>query len=103
MKHITDKDFDLFVNTDRKVIQFSAGWCGPCKMLEKTINAMQSSNQDVEFAKFEIDSSHDIASRYSIRSVPTVIYFKGGKEADRIIGAKSTDKLQEFIDSCKAK
>ena len=72
-----------------EVKKFSASWCGPCKTLAPTFNEVKNSFSGVSFNEYDVDDSADIASKFGIRSVPTVILVKDGKEVKRIVGAQS--------------
>jgi thioredoxin 1 len=72
-----------------EVKKFSASWCGPCKTLTPTFNEVKNSFSGVSFNEYDIDDSSDVASQFGIRSVPTVLLVKDGKEVKRIVGAQS--------------
>jgi thioredoxin 1 len=72
-----------------EVKKFSASWCGPCKILAPTFNEVKNSFSGVSFNEYDVDDSSDIASQFGIRSVPTVVLVKDGKEIKRIVGAQS--------------
>ena len=72
-----------------EVKKFSASWCGPCKTLAPTFNEVKNSFSGVLFSEYDIDDSSDVASQLGIRSVPTVLLVKDGKEVKRIVGAQS--------------
>jgi len=96
MKTINNEQFSDFVSSGRKVIQFSAAWCGPCKTLTKTIEDIETDK--VEFAKVDIDGSRDLAVEFNIRAVPVVILFEDGKESKRFIGNKGQSDILQFIE-----
>jgi thioredoxin 1 len=76
------------------VIDFFAEWCGPCKMLSPILESIAPDFEGkLEIAKVDIDASGDIAQEYGITSVPTIIIFKDGKEAERMVGFQSKDSL----------
>ena len=64
---------------------FSATWCGPCKVFKPVMNEIAGEGYHVEF--IDIDSLSDLAEKYNIRSVPTVVIEQGGKEINRFVGA----------------
>jgi thioredoxin 1 len=72
-----------------EVKKFSAVWCQPCKTLAPTFNEVKNSFSGVSFNEYDIDDSSDVASQFGIRSVPTVLLVKDGKEVKRIVGAQS--------------
>jgi|TARA_Y100000310_G_scaffold45116_1_gene42080 thioredoxin-like negative regulator of GroEL len=74
---------------------FSATWCGPCKAFKPVMNEIASEGHLVEF--IDIDRSQDVASKYGIRSVPTVIIEQGGQEVDRFSGALPKQLVLEKI------
>jgi thioredoxin 1 len=71
-----------------EVKKFSAAWCGPCKVLAIMEN-VKSKFDNIKFENIDVDSQFEIASKYSIRSVPTVIVEKDGKEIGRFTGVQS--------------
>ena len=72
-----------------EVKKFSASWCGPCKMLNPVMEIIKPKFSDVRFTNVDVDEQFEIASKYGIRSVPTVIIEKNGLEVQRISGLKS--------------
>jgi thioredoxin 1 len=71
------------------VKKFYADWCIPCKQLTPVINEIKSQFSNVRFEEYDVDDSADVASQFGIRSVPTVVLVKDGKEIKRIVGAQS--------------
>lgn len=72
-----------------EVKKFSAAWCGPCKVLAPIMENVKSKFNNIKFENIDVDSQFEIASKYSIRSVPTVIVEKDGKEIGRFTGVQS--------------
>jgi thioredoxin len=72
-----------------EVKRFHAAWCGPCKMLAPIIENIKPKFQNVNFVDVDVDQQFEIASKYTIRSVPTVIIEKNGKEVERFAGLQS--------------
>ncbi len=70
---------------------FSATWCGPCKTFKPVMNEISGEGHSVEF--IDIDQSQDLAQKYNVRSVPTVVVEENGVEIDRIIGAVSKKQI----------
>lgn len=72
-----------------EVKKFYATWCGPCKMLTPIMEQIKRKHNDIKFEDVDVDSQFEIASKYSIRSVPTIIIEKNGKEVGRFSGLQS--------------
>ena len=86
-----------FITEGTGMLQFSASWCGPCKALSKTFYENIEKLNKVKRVYVDLDRNQDLATEYNVRSVPTLILFKEGKEARRLIGNKSLEDLVDFI------
>ena len=94
MNTITEAEFKELVN-DTIVVQFSATWCGPCKVLTKTIEQNED-KFNVPIYKVDIDEAQDLAKALGIRSVPTIIRFENKQETKRLVGIKPIEQLTEL-------
>lgn len=68
-------------------VDFYAEWCGPCKLTEPIIHELSDEKKDIKFVKVNVDENPDIASQYSVFSIPTFIVFKDGQVANQFVGA----------------
>jgi thioredoxin len=97
----TDSNFQTEVLQSDKpvVVDFSATWCGPCRQLTPIIEDLANEySGKVKVGKVDIDQSQDVASRYGIMSVPTVLFFKGGKMVDTMVGLSAKGVYKSKID-----
>ena len=76
---------------------FYADWCGPCRMLRPSLDAIAEERSDVKVVAVNIDENPDLADEFDIVSIPCVILFKGGTEADRSVGLVPKYVLEEMI------
>jgi thioredoxin 1 len=98
---ITDENFDRDVLTAEKLVlvDFGATWCGPCKALDPVMDEIaQEYGEKIFVAKCDIEEAPQIAQKYGVLSVPTVIFLKGGKEVGRFVGAERKDKIVRQIE-----
>jgi thioredoxin 1 len=97
--NLSDADFDKTVKSSPKlVIDCWAPWCGPCKMLAPTIEALAKDYQGkVVFAKLDTDQAPRIAMSLSINSIPTLIFFKDGQQVDRLTGAHPRANIEAVL------
>ncbi|KAI9300416.1 thioredoxin-like protein [Cunninghamella echinulata] len=95
----TSDNFKQLVNdADHPVIvDFYADWCGPCKMLTPLLTKFVEKNPAVTLVKINVDDHNDIAAKYKIASLPTVIAFNKGEEVDKFIGLLSGPKVESFV------
>jgi thioredoxin 1 len=95
---ITKNNFDQETSKGIILIDFFAEWCGPCRMLSPILEDIAREFGDkIKVGKLNIDDDEDIAMRFSVTSVPTMILFKDGREHKRIIGLKDKEALRKFI------
>lgn len=101
LSHLTTDNFDkaLSAVSGIAVVDFFATWCGPCKMLAPVIEEAATELPDVSFFKVDIDEEPDLTSRYRIMSVPTLVFFKNGEVAKKIVGAISFEELEDILES----
>jgi thioredoxin 1 len=80
-----------------EVKKFYAEWCGPCKVLTPLMENVKTKFTSVKFENVDIDSQFEIAQKYFVRSVPTVIIEKNGKEVERFVGVQSELGILDFF------
>ena len=104
IKVITPETFEneVIKSSEPVLVDFFATWCGPCKMVGPVLEKMSNDYEGrVKFAKLDIDTAESPAMKYNVFSVPSMLVFKNGEEAGRIVGAlppsEISKKLDEYI------
>jgi thioredoxin 1 len=100
--HVTDASFDQDVlSSDKPVlVDFTASWCGPCRMIAPIIEEMASEYAGkAVIAKVDVDECPNISINFGIRSVPTLMIFKGGKPVDHMVGAMPKQVLVQKLNA----
>lgn len=93
-----DENFNNTIAQGVVLVDFYADWCGPCRMLSPILEALASEmNDKMQVVKLDVDHAPKTTTTYQITSVPTMIVFKNGKEADRIVGLKDLDTLKKIV------
>jgi len=98
---VTDENFDeLVLRSDRPVLaDFWAEWCGPCRRLAPTIEALGAEYADrARVVKVNVDAAPALARRYGVQGIPTLILFSDGAERERIVGAAAREAIAAMID-----
>ena len=98
---ITDSNFESDVlGSDKPVlVDFWAEWCGPCRMIAPTVEAVAEAYQGkAGVYKMNVDENMNVPQQYGIRGIPTLILFKGGQEQERIVGAVTREAITRVID-----
>ena len=100
--HLTEKNFDetLALQEGLVMVDFWAEWCGPCRAIAPVLEELaRDSGGRITLAKVNVDENHALAARYSIRSIPTVLFVRQGKVLDQLIGAVPKAKIKEKLDA----
>jgi thioredoxin 1 len=79
------------------LVDFWAEWCGPCKMIAPILEEIATENDGLKIGKLNVDDNPEVARQYQVMSIPTLIVFKDGQEAKRLIGAKGKGQLLEEL------
>ena len=99
--HLTETSFDeAVVEHTALVVDFWAPWCGPCRAIAPTLEALgQEYAGRVAIAKVNVDEQPILASRYQVRSIPTLLFLKDGKVVDQLVGAVPKAQLTKRMDA----
>ena len=79
------------------LVDFWAPWCGPCCNLAPTIDEIAEERTDIKVGKINIDDNKDLARQYKVMAIPTILIFKNGEEADRIVGPDTKEEILELL------
>ena len=79
------------------IVDFSASWCGPCRMLKPIMEEIETLLPDVKFYNVDVDDAEDVAKDFRIFSIPTIMVFKNGQAVDSMVGLGTQDEIIEFI------
>lgn len=98
---MTDEEFDEIVGSKEVcVIDFSATWCGPCRMMAPILEDISAKYKGkYYFYQIDIDSAEELAQRFGITAVPTIIVFSKGKEIGRTSGYQDYDEFERFLNN----
>jgi len=97
---VTDQTFEQEVlKSDTPVlVDFWATWCGPCRMVAPVLEEIAGENDRVKIVKLDVDANPITAGRFGVRAIPTMILFKDGKEAQRLVGYMPKERLLQQIE-----
>lgn len=79
------------------LVDFYADWCGPCKMLAPIVDAVAEENSDVKVCRMNIDENEELAVKYGIMSIPTLVVIKNGEEVRRTVGVVGKEEILEML------
>lgn len=98
IKELTPKDFDSFVKDDKAVIDFWAPWCGPCKLMGLIFEETAKDLKDkAKFGKVNVDESSELAQRFGVMSIPTIMFFRDGQPVDKLVGVLLKEDLVKRV------
>jgi thioredoxin 1 len=98
---VTDSNFNDLLKGDKPlVVDFWAEWCGPCRMVGPIIEELAKEYEEkVLIGKMDVDSNDEVIGQFSIRNIPTILFFKDGKLVDKVVGAASKTALADKIEA----
>ena len=99
VRNITSENFEAEVlNADKVVLlDFFATWCGPCRMVSPIIDEVAEENEDIIVGKVDVDKESELANRFQVYSIPTLVVMKDGKVLSQETGAKSKDQILKML------
>lgn len=99
--HLTEATFDQEVTkrAEPLIVDFWAEWCGPCKMIAPVLDELVNEYKGAfTVAKVNVDTEPGLAARYGIRSIPTLLFLKGGKVVDQVVGAVPKGQIKKRLE-----
>lgn len=96
---ITKDNFEAEVLESQKsvLIDFWATWCGPCRMQSPVLDEIAAETDAIKIGKVNVDEEQMLALKFGITSIPTLMLFKDGKEADKLVGLRSKEELKQIL------
>ncbi len=101
MKELTGANFAAETARGLTVVDFWASWCGPCRLLSPIVEELAGEMPEVNFAKVNVDDEPDLANRFGINAIPTLVFLKGGTQVAQSVGLKTKEELRSQIEAQK--
>lgn len=101
MKHINEAQFEDETKKGLTVVDFFATWCGPCRMMGQILEEVEETNPEIKIVKIDVDENPNLARKFGIMSIPTIVVMKDGEMAGKHVGLMQADDFVEFVKSCE--
>lgn len=99
MKHINEAQFEEVTKSGVTAVDFFATWCGPCRMMSTILEEVEESNPEINIVKVDVDENPNLARKFGIMSIPTIIVMKDGEMAGKHVGLMQADDFVDFVKS----
>ncbi len=97
--HLNDENFEAETSSGVTLVDFYADWCGPCRMIAPIIEELADEMSGrAKVGKIDIEASQSVTAKYQVTSIPTIILFKNGEEANRVVGVRDKAALQSLME-----
>ena len=97
LKKLTTENFEAEISTGTTLVDLYADWCGPCKMIAPIVEEIAAERTDITVGKVNVDTDPQIAVKYGVQSIPTLIVFKEGKETAKIVGYRPKEDILAIL------
>jgi len=99
---LNNKNFKTATKRGVFLVDFWAAWCAPCKIIAPTLNEIADTQSDFRVGKVNVDHNQQLAQKYNVRNIPTLLIFRDGKEAGRIVGVKTKRAILKEVEAVMA-
>ncbi len=99
VQHINKDNYDSIVNGGKTVlIDFFADWCGPCRMMSPVVEAVAGEREDIVVGKINVDEEPELAGKFGVMSIPTLVVIKNGEVVNRVTGARPKAQVLALLE-----
>ncbi len=96
---VTKENFEEVLANEKLVLDFWAPWCGPCRAIAPTLEEVVSKNENVVIGKVNVDNDPELAEKYQVRNIPTLVYLNKGEMKDKTVGLKTADEILSIVET----
>lgn len=89
---------EVFNTNGTVLVDFWAAWCGPCQMLSPVLHEVAEEHPEVKIVKVNVDENEDLAIKFNVMSIPTLIVYKDGKSVNRVMGARDKEGILDLLE-----
>lgn len=95
--NVNTASFDKAIANGKVLVDFYADWCGPCRMLGPILEDISKTTDDVQILKIDVDESSEIAAKFGVMSIPTMILFENGQIKDTKVGVSTKEQILDWV------